>query len=373
MSDFQEYWSALQIALAGGNSYSALAMKEFQLSHFGAQIPIMMWNPPWLLLLLFPILILPATASSMTWQICSLLCFVACSFYWIKTTQPNQESILKNRPLITTASLICFAPAWCCLHWGQVSLFLLLGVTLFCAAFRQNNTTGTFIGAALCSLKPHLFGLFFIPFVFLFYQQGRWRQLVSIALLFFALLIATEICFSGQIQNWIEACSRTTRELPELPLIQEWAGASLLGAIRILFNVRNGYELNLFIYTLIAITLAYLSYRHLPKFSYSQVLPWLIAFSVYLTPFGWYFDQVLFLPLYIRGINLCLNSARILWLEITTLVGLQLVSIVFLFFVIDFHHQISWYGLTLLVLMFHIERAHFKLYPTKLSNNSNSR
>ncbi len=373
MSDFQEYWSALQLALVGTNPYSALAMKEFQFTHFGSQIPIMMWNPPWLLLLLFPILILPAATSLIVWQTCSVFCFIAASFYWLTTTNSGEASGHKKQFLIISASLICFAPAWSCLQRGQISLFLLLGITLFCAAFKRNNTAGVFMGVALSSLKPHLFGLFFIPFAILFYRQARWRQLISVALLFSVLLVVTEICFSGSILSWIEANSRTTRELPELPLVQEWAGASFWGGIRILFNIHNGYDLSLFIYALLAIGLAFISNRCLNKFTYSQSLPWLIAFSVYFSPFGWYFDQVLFLPLYIRGINLCLNSVRPMWLEFVALVGLQLVSIWLLLFVIDFHHQLSWYGLIFLGLMLYIERANLRHHPIKFSNNSNSR
>src|SRR5262245_2694716 len=57
--DFIEYWTAGQLLRAGENPYDFKRLHELQLQ-LGSphDFPIIMWNPPWLLVWIYPVLLL---------------------------------------------------------------------------------------------------------------------------------------------------------------------------------------------------------------------------------------------------------------------------------------------------------------------------
>jgi hypothetical protein len=73
MKDYKEYWSAFQLVLMGQNPYDPQIMKDFQIEKFGNEIPLMMWNPPWILLLLAPILAVSFEASAYSFLLIQII------------------------------------------------------------------------------------------------------------------------------------------------------------------------------------------------------------------------------------------------------------------------------------------------------------
>ncbi len=71
--DYVEYWAAGRLNLSGGNPYDPSQLEPLQLEtgrYFG--VPVIMWNPPWMLLLAMPFSIFTYPVSRILW----LLIFV---------------------------------------------------------------------------------------------------------------------------------------------------------------------------------------------------------------------------------------------------------------------------------------------------------
>ena len=72
--DFIEYWSAGQLVIAGANPYDFDALYALQQTvGYSNADPMIMWNPPWLLVWIFPIFLLPFAEAAVSWLIVSLV------------------------------------------------------------------------------------------------------------------------------------------------------------------------------------------------------------------------------------------------------------------------------------------------------------
>ena len=71
--DYVEYWAAGRLNLSGANPYSPeeLAPLENQAGRY-FQVPVMMWNPPYTLVIAMPLASLPYPVSRMIWLILNI-------------------------------------------------------------------------------------------------------------------------------------------------------------------------------------------------------------------------------------------------------------------------------------------------------------
>src|SRR5689334_13988397 len=75
--DFIQYWSAFQLWQSGANPFDALQVLRLQeRTAFPGPIPVLMWNPPWLLTILSPILNRSFQSAAQLWVICNALLFL---------------------------------------------------------------------------------------------------------------------------------------------------------------------------------------------------------------------------------------------------------------------------------------------------------
>ena len=66
--DFIEYWSAGQLWLEGLNPYDPALLFPIQKElSFDESAPLMMWNPPWIFLLLAPLLSFSFASAAALW------------------------------------------------------------------------------------------------------------------------------------------------------------------------------------------------------------------------------------------------------------------------------------------------------------------
>ena len=73
-NDFIEYWSAYQLFLGDKNPYDPVLMLEIQRSlKDSVTTPLMMWNPPWLLFFMAPILSFSFGTAASLWFAMNLL------------------------------------------------------------------------------------------------------------------------------------------------------------------------------------------------------------------------------------------------------------------------------------------------------------
>jgi hypothetical protein len=187
-NDFIEYWSAGQLLRKGHNPYDFEALYAVERGvGWSDDMPLVMWNPPWLLVLLYPLLMLPFGIAATLWLVLSTGILLGCTMliwtHFVKWTLPAQLIL----PLLAT---VAFTPVLFTLRMGQVSVLLLLGVVGFLhfEDARNDWLAGTFL--TLLTLKPHVTYLLWIAIVWWIITRRRWKVLLGLGSVLALLCVA---------------------------------------------------------------------------------------------------------------------------------------------------------------------------------------
>src|SRR5262245_10608815 len=185
--DFVEYWAAGRLALDGKNPYDAEALLPLQrqIGWESSNDALMMWNPPWALPLVMPLGAMTPAIGQLVWFALSLGTVLVCAdFLWRAYGGP-----VENRWAGWIVALT-FAPTLFVLMMGQVSALLLLGFVGFALAMRAHRPALAGAAAALTALKPHLFAVFAVLFLF---EALRLRRTFRAAAVGVAVLVAAAL------------------------------------------------------------------------------------------------------------------------------------------------------------------------------------
>ncbi len=148
-SDFVTYWASAHLALQRANPYDEHATADLERS---AGFPsdeqtLIMRNPPTALLLVLPLGFVGPRSALLLWTLASLISLViSVRMVWIMHGRPETPLTLLG---------YTFGPAMVCLLVGQMSIFVLLGLTLF-LRFHRSRPFYAGVSLWLCLLKPHL-------------------------------------------------------------------------------------------------------------------------------------------------------------------------------------------------------------------------
>jgi hypothetical protein len=149
-NDFVVYWATGQQLAHHSNPYDWNAMMRIEHSAglaAGRQGGLMR-NPPWGLILAWPLGFAGLQVGAVLWSLAQLTSLmVSIHTLWRMHGSPRTSLIWLG---------VAFAPALLCLITGQTSVFLLLGFVQFLRLHRSHPFRA---GASLwlCTLKPHLF------------------------------------------------------------------------------------------------------------------------------------------------------------------------------------------------------------------------
>jgi len=142
--DFIAYWSAAHQFVQHHDPYSRSEVFALELSDgLDAARPLIMRNPPWTLLLTYPLGFLSPRLGLLLWMAATLGTVLLC-FRVFRV--PARDRLLG----------FCFAPVYACFAVGQSSAFLLLGFTLFVRLYRRRPFLAG-CALTLMTIKPHLF------------------------------------------------------------------------------------------------------------------------------------------------------------------------------------------------------------------------
>lgn len=285
--DFSQYWCGARLLLEGANPYDAEALFALQQQIVPSlSEPIRQWNPPTIFLFTLPFALLPYQIAQSAWVVCTLLIFgwaLATLFSHPEIRRPGSLSEL----LPMAIGLLLFFPFWETLRFGQVSAVPLLGLLLFVSLIRAPHR-GLLAGFALTLsfVKPHL--LFLLYFWIIIGPKGRkWRRAIagmalgglclSVAPLilrstlwqdYLAALLAWPLSFhTPTLGSWLQYLSPDARAIRFIP--------SLFAGLGLIIIVKRG---------------VLGSPESLPS------LALILCASLFLSPYGWSFDQVLLLP-----------------------------------------------------------------------------
>lgn len=355
-SDFKEYWGAFHLISRGGNPYDPQAMLGLQRSmEPGLPEALMMWNPPWLPLVLSPVLIPSYELSRFLW-----LLFSSLMLYLSVRMITGMLDVEKSMPHLVYLCALAF-PVLECLRLGQTGFFLLLALSGGWYYSRKGEHFLAGLMFALLGAKPHLF--IFVGVLVLFSREwtrkGGFSQIWNLRFL--------SGCIVGTMALWSLAIA-VSPELPAqwVPALKgtvsgvtpayRWRTATMASVLRDIFSGEQKPEQLFYLWLPCVAGVSGTVLWKLRTYNRSRVtkkpkdenLPLWTAVSVMLSPFAWPFDFVILLPLVVKAVH----STRSRSLSAGTtgfLLLLQLVSLISLQASGDYF-GLWWYPLALVIM-----------------------
>lgn len=200
--DYIEYYSAFKLFISEKNPYDALELLKIQQSlGRDAPKPLMMWNPPWLLLLMAPVLFFPFVLSNLAWLVTNVVLVVlALHLYCIA----DDRRLPENKALLFSAIFIFF-PFVNCLLMGQIACLLTLLLSILYYGLKKGNDLLVGVSWFFLSVKPHLFIFLSVYLFIIVLKSGRFRILLYVFLSLFAGLLITTFVNEHVIAYWFDA------------------------------------------------------------------------------------------------------------------------------------------------------------------------
>ena len=174
--DYRAYSSAARVLIIQGNPYDRaqlLAME--QANGFTERAPIMVWNPPWALALFLPFAFLPFPVSTMIWLFLSALLALICGAVLWRELAPHDD----RRYWLGMILAVAYMPTVQTLIIGQISLWLLVGITGFLVAMRARRDVLAGVFLILLTIKPHVSFLFLLAVAWWIVRERRWCVLLG--------------------------------------------------------------------------------------------------------------------------------------------------------------------------------------------------
>ncbi len=282
-TDFIQYWAAAKLLIEGKNPYDSIAMVEVEQTIDSVRTePILMWNPPWTLVLALPFALLPFGIASWFWLVVNVALALTCGMLlW--------HMYLRGRNLriwLGALCTACFMPVLQAIQMGQISLWLLVGVTGFLVAIREKRFY--LAGAALffLTIKPHVVLIFIAAVVWWILREKKWRILVGGVAALFAASVVVGLISPAVFSQYLHAAASP-------PLY--WRSASMGTWLRTLFGADKQWLQ--FLPTVIGLAgFIVWALRYKDNWEWPSLVPGLLLASTISSAYGWGFDQVTLIP-----------------------------------------------------------------------------
>lgn len=356
-TDFIEYWSSYQLYRSDKNIYDPTEQLRVQRSlKREVDTPLMMWNPPWAVVILRPFLISTFADGARRFLITNLA-FLFLSVVLVYGAFRSE----KNRWLQDTweialgcCAMTPFYPLWDALKLGQISIVLCFASA--CLLFSLQTKRFLLAGAAasILSLKPHLFYLVAILIAWWSIKTRNPRVIASTCLFTFGLIVITLFESPNALFDWIHT-SLSPGEVQGVENVYAWRVATLSDVVKQFLN-RDGLaspvDALVLPLTLSLATVVFLVWAQ-PEVDWLRSFPLFLALSVATAPVGWVADHIILLPL------ICLVVWRgthhsppfsISGLAPAILLGSHIVIITYRKCCTSFHHELWWIPLVVLIL-----------------------
>ncbi|MBL7662827.1 DUF2029 domain-containing protein [bacterium] len=336
-NDFIEYWSAWHAYAAGLNPYDPYVMQATQrLVDPSIDVPLMMWNPPWILTLFSPILSLSFSTAAILWLIVNFLIYLIA----VRLYSNDKDALLLS---------LLFAPFWHSMFVGQLGSFLALGAACIYRGLISRISILIAVGILFLSLKPH----FCIPLaIFIFWKEFFHGDKAIVArtgliLLLMLLIICTHMI--ELLQAWNQAINSATA-IALVPHPKAWLSLTLVSYMRSIIPeicdvyLQRIYPIIPFICGLLLIIFNYYTARLENNIKTFSLILFLVITNA---PLAWVFDYAIIAPLAVR------------WLENNNKTRFQSILIlliqVYLFYVItqqpQEHHNLCWLVISIYVFI----------------------
>ena len=360
--DFIEYWCAYQLARTGQNPYDSSLLLTFQRSIGWSEAhALMMWNPPWLLTVLSPILAFPFYEAGKLFTVLNVaLLAVSAGFSW---------KLLVDRapipPVVLLAALL-FYPAKLAIDMGQVSVLILAVLTGGLWALRSRRDVLAGVLLSLLTIKPHLVYLPLILIAWVILRERRWKVVVGGVSTLATLLLGTMLLFPGTLRFWRDTLTHGAAG-GETVQIVAWQVASLVGALRAAIgssDIRVHQAVMVLVPGITAVIFLWWLVIIARPERWWSTLPWLLPLSMFTSPFGWLFDHSITLITQLATVALIIHSdlpKRSRAAAILSLLWLNALVPFLLKYGLTMHHYFFWFPAALLLVFVgtkYSERSH---------------
>ncbi len=299
-NDFIEYWTAFRLLISQTNPYDPALMQQLQQTlGWSEQNPLMMWNPPWLLVIMAPILMLDFPQAATAWLLLNLVLLASIIFFCLDLI--GFSSLSRLQRYLSIPITLSFFPLYTSLAVGQLGVLLAFA---FIGAIWSIIQKRRFFGTcclALWTVKIHLF----IPIaVFLFLRSLRnhelWTFFIGALLVLGMILLETEYYHPGAIHQRSNAFS-ASKQSANVIVVERWESATFTCGARLLFSDGDHLPvwLMFFVPAAAIITTALVTIRLGSRLGYLEGSFLSALFSMTLGPFGWVFDFTILLPGYL--------------------------------------------------------------------------
>ena len=302
--DFVPYWTGGKLNLQGENPFDPKNIEQLQIDAGGQAsgtytISIML-NPPWTLALVMPFGLLNYQISRLAWLIVSvLLVLLSSQFLWrIYSGNPSQR-------WLAILVVFIFAPTISVLEVGQITAFVLLGITgfLFFTVSKRNDwLAGVFL--ALASIKPQVAFIFWIALLFWIIQQHRWIIILSTSVTLLSLTLIG-LMFNPHIVQQYLVTLQTYQML-------DWASPTIGSYLRFFWFGTDKIWLQFLPPLLGIFWFIYHWFRHYKSWNWANELPLLLLVSQISTWYTWTYDLVVLVPAIIQA-TILISSDRKRW------------------------------------------------------------
>jgi hypothetical protein len=298
--DFVPFWTGGKLNLHGQNPFDPQKIEQLQIEAGGQAsgtytISIIL-NPPWTIALVMPFGLLNYQTSRLAWLIVSiLLVLLSSQMLWM-----IYSGNAGKRWLALLAGFI-FAPTISVLEVGQITPFVLLGITgfiYFSITRRHDWLAGFFL--AIATIKPQVAYLFWIALLFWVIQQRRWLLLLSTSITIGCLTLIALVFNPHIIQQYLVA-------LQSYPML-EWASPTFGAYLRFFWLGTDKIWLQ-FLPPLLGIAwVVYIWYKNHKSWNWMSELPLLLLVSQITAWYTWTYDQVILIPAIVHATTLVLND-----------------------------------------------------------------
>ncbi len=280
-SDFIQYWSAAAILIDGRDPYDPGLLLDVQRDLGRTQPqPLRMWNPPWLLIVLLPVLSFDFGLSTGLWLTLNLgIILFSGTLIWRYFGGPTGSGL--TLAWITSVSFFPFLLCW---GVGQTSCLILLGVVLFLWSEKLESSWLGAAGLILVSTKPQNAYLFCLLVAVLVVRERNWKLPAASAVLLGVATGTLTLLRPPWVADYLRALERP-------PLY--WATPTVGGILREYFSIQSSAVQ--YLPPLVTAFVALLLISRGSKVVWRSNISLVLLVSSLTSPFGWSYDQVLLL------------------------------------------------------------------------------
>jgi hypothetical protein len=286
--DFGASWSAARLLCRGENSYNNRALLENERSAgWSMAEAVVPWNPPWALAIMIPLALLPFSFAKWVWIVINGLLILILADYWWNAYGGSRE-----QRMASWLASVWYFPCIVALYFGQMSLFVLAGVTGMAWSLRRRKMEWLGFFILLASLKPHLLFPMWLFLIFWIARQKRWQILIRAGSGILSACIVVACLRPGIYHDY--ALAATSVHSPAI-----WATPTIGTLLRVEFSDIPKWII--FLPGICGVLLSMLLWKKWREnFSWDLHLDPILLLSLATASYAWIFDWAILLPCLIR-------------------------------------------------------------------------